>query len=269
MSKKELNFVQKVDQLEESWQQEANEKLKPLMDFLSGKLGYDLYGKHGKRSSLELWQYTKFWLFATQKDLLYDALSECGFDIAKFEYEMLASLILSVTRERENASVVLKTMTVNGIVKELRESDGKFILDTRFGEMTFRKADAYFDYQNETVGRILQKDDLVGGCHEVTEMFWQSAPQTKVMTTVCCKNLLEKYWHSVNLLTDGKVMDLTANLVVDKDDFDILYNVRESLVMSMEVFQELKSEADELDENNILWPLLRVAAHERMKYGRL
>lgn len=269
MSEEELNFVQKVDQLEVSWKQEAEKKLKPLMDFLSDKLGYNLHEEHSKQNSLELWQYTKFWLFATQKDLLYEALAKCGFDITEFEHEMLASLILSVTRERENVGMVLKIMMTNGIVKDLRENDGEFILDTRFGEMTFWKADAYFNYQNEVVGRILQKDNLVGGCHEVTEMFWQSVPQAKVMTMVCCKNLVEKYWHSVNLLADDKVMDLTANLVIGRDSFDALYDVQESLVMSAEVFQELKAEADKLDENNILWPLLRVAAHGRMKYGRL
>lgn len=86
---------------------------------------------------------------------------------------------------------------------------------------------------------------------------------------ICRKNLVENYYHSVVLIPDGKVADLTENLVMGKDDFCRLYDVQEKVVLSHGEYEELRAETRKYDKSKTLYPVLRVASYEWRKNGKL
>lgn len=258
-----------VDELEKEWHEEANQKLAPMMEALCRELERDLFSEMRVKTALELYGKVKFWLLATQTEMLYVNLERFGFDIARFEREMITSLILTITHERENLDLVLETMIRTGIVAEIEERDAEYLLDTKVGKFSFLKANEYFNYRNATVERLLKKEDLKGGCHEVAEELMRDDEKSKALVMICRKNLVEKYWHSVVLANEEMVIDLTAKLVMQQAKFFELYDVREWLEIDKDKLKKEGAETMRYDESGTIWPLLRIASYERRKNGKL
>lgn len=269
MSEQKILLSAYVDKLEDDWREWANARLEPLMSAINQELRRDLYKEMRVDTALELYQKVRFWLFATQEELIYENLKKFGFDISQFEREMMTSLILTITHERENLDLVLEELIRNGVVLEVEERDSKYILETKAGKFSFVKADEYFRYQNAVVERLLKKEDLRGGCHEVAEELMSSSKGMKAITMICQKNLVEKYWHSVVLWNEEMIVDLTANLVMKRAEFFDLYNVQEWMEIDEGKLKEVGVEMMKYDESGTLWALLRIASYERNKNGKL
>lgn len=265
----ELDLSRIVDQKEGEWYEEARDRLRTLINFLNDGLNQNLCELHKTDDDLELFAKLKFWLFGVHKELLYAGLEKFGLSVEKFEQEMIVSTILSVTMELDNLGFILEVMARGGVVDDLIVEGRNFTLKTSAGNFDFSKADEYFDYQNETVEEILRSKDLKGGCHEASEKLFESNSEYRIMTMICRKNLVENYYHSVVLIPDGKVADLTENLVMGKDDFCRLYDVQEKVVLSHGEYEELRAETRKYDKSKTLYPVLRVASYEWRKNGKL
>lgn len=266
---KKIGLAQIADGREAEWFREANEELHPLMEFFEDKIGRNLHEMFKAQGDLELFQAMKFWLFAENRALLNDGLEKFNFSVEQFEQGMLTSTVLSVTKERKNLDFILEVMMRNEIVDDLEVGGRVFTLKTRDRKIDFSKADEYFDYKNRTVEGILNAVDLVGGCHMVAEKMFESNPEYKIMTTICRKNLVENYYHSVVLIPGEKVVDLTENLVIGKEEFCKLYNVQEVVILNHEEYEEMKDETKDLDESKTLYVPLRVAIYEWRKNGKI
>lgn len=257
------------DQKEMEWRLEARERLSPLIDFLSDKMGQNLQDQYGMQDNLKLFQKLKFWLFGTHKDVLYEGMERFGFEVKQLEREMITATILSVTTERDNIDFIMEVMIRSGAVRDLGVDGKDFVLETNNELIIFSKADEYFDYQNKTVEELLRKEDLRGGCHEAAEKLFESNSEYEIMTAICRKNLVENYYHSVVLIPGEKVVDVTENLVIGKEDFDRLYNVQETVILDHEEYEKIKNETEDLDESGTLYVPLRAAVYEWRKNGRI
>lgn len=257
-----------IDEQEKQWLEAADARLKPMMDNIAGELKRDLYKERKTKSALEVYQYYKFWLFATHWEMLERNLESFSFNKEQFQDEVLLSTILSITRERDNVGMVLEIMYRNKFLDDLEELDDKYIIKKQDTEITFQKANVYFKYDS-LIEQVFAREDLVGGCHEVAEILLEQKPNLRIMMMVCEKNLVEKYWHSVALTSGDNVIDLTANLVMPIEDFCKMYNVKEKKILTKAEFENLKRESAQYDESKTLWSALRVTAYERIKHGNL
>ena len=133
------------------------------------------------------------------------------------------------------------------------------------GEIYFETADSFLEGDSETLEFINRLGDkVVDGCHEISFYLIKKHSNFRAITSICTKGLGNKYYHSFALDND-RVIDLTGNLVMPKNTYYLLNNVKELNNINYEEYLEEKDDSIQFDESNTIFPLLRNALYKQYK----
>ncbi|HAN09335.1 MAG TPA: hypothetical protein DCP90_01840 [Clostridiales bacterium] len=259
----EIKLSEYIELSEKSWIIESESNAKKIIDFLNEEMKTDLYVKYNKNNPRELFKSLKVWLLVYYKDLLMSALEHSNIQIETYHKEMLNSLVLVITREKSNVNVIIDALIKGEVIKSVSKADnGNFIIDSHlFGTITFSKASEKFN--EEKIKTFLQKEYIEERCHESALFLIENSKEYHAITSICMKDLGQKYYHSFCIDNSENVIDFTGNLVMPKKYFYNIYSVEELNSVSYEEYLKYKEDSTRYDESKTLMPLLRMAVYRK------
>lgn len=260
-----MKLANYIDENEITWLERNREKLDQFFAYLNGALKTDLYKEYEVEDSVALYQMLGTWLLANDPGLLLEALDSVQISADIFELQTISSVILSVTRNRKNADLLLDLLLHMGMITDFKELDQACyeMPTTMLGTIHFQKASVAL--VDDKIQEILKQEDLIGSCHETTLRLLEQFPKCHAVIAICSKNLNEQYYHSFLINEKEKVIDLTGNLVIDKGAFYQLYQVKEVAVFDYETYLKYAKMSQDSDESHTLMPLLRAAIYQSLK----
>ena len=107
-------------------------------------------------------------------------------------------------------------------------------------------------------------DRIIDGCHEISFHLIEKNSDLRAVTSIGTRGLNAKYYHSF-VLDGERVIDLTGNLVMPKNTYYLLNNVKELNNINYEEYLEEKDDSIQFDESNTIFPLLRNALYKQYK----
>lgn len=138
------------------------------------------------------------------------------------------------------------------------------IITKDFGNIQFIKANENFVNDKATLEFIIKLgDNLQDGCHEISFYIIQKYEIFKAVTAVCMKGLNNNYYHSFILDDVDNVIDFTANLIMPKNQYYLLQEVKELNCINYKEYMEEKGKSIEFDESKTLYDLLRNAIYKQ------
>ena len=126
-------------------------------------------------------------------------------------------------------------------------------------EIYFEASDKYYQ---EDINKF--EDRIIDSCHEVSLYMIKKYKEYTAVTSICTKELNKKFYHSF-ILNNNTIIDLTANLIMDKDTYYELNKVQELNKLNYQEYLNEKDKSIEFDKNNELFELLRMALFKQNK----
>lgn len=249
---------------EKKWRAAEHTNIQRLMSYLEGRIDVDLYDMAKTTDKIEAFRRLEGWMLNFYPAELLDGLDHIGFDYQEYQKKLICSLILAVTRGRANMSMLRDILKSRGIITGIldRGRSEYEIISESFGNIPFRKADGIIDRETQKYLEMLG-EQVVDGCHEISLFMIKNNPGLKAVTSVCRKGLGCNYYHSFVLDTEDNVIDLTANLVMPKEQYYLLYQVNELNVADYEKCLAEEKTSLKYDESKTLYALLRNATYRQ------
>lgn len=248
------------------WNKTEDEKVEKLIKYVNDNIDDDLYKIAKTSNSTEVFSKLKVWLFKFYKEQLLNGLKYVGADYERFKRGLIYSLILGVTRNRFNTDLLYNILkSANIIEKMVAYEDGTYeIITSDFGNIQFIKADENFINDKETIDFINKLgNNIQDGCHEISFYLIQKYEIFKAVTSVCMKGLDNNYYHSFVLDDADNVIDFTANVIMPKNQYYLLQEVKELNCINYKEYMEEKEKSIEFDESKTLYNLLRNAVYKQ------
>ena len=253
-----------INNNEERWKKDNLSLMDSLIQLLESKIGINLYEKSKVRNSSSTYNLLKVWLLVFYKEELYLTLQELNINKKAFIKNLITSLILTLTREKSNINIILKALIdANIIISYNYEASGNFVIESNdFGTLFFKKASEFFN--DSSILEYMKKNNIESDCHESAMYLLKKYKHYTAVTAICVKSLNNNYYHSFCLDKENNVIDLTANLIMGKDLYYLLYEVKELSIVNWDEYRKIKNQSKEWDESGTLMPLLRIAAHKEL-----
>lgn len=253
-------------QNEKKWNDLGAKNVQKFIEFINERINVDLYEMADSKDCEVIFRNLNVWLFNFYYDEFLEALNYINYDYLKYKRNLISSFILSVTRNRENIDVLYNVLVTKGVIDEIFVlEDGKYVIITKdFGEIQFYKANEKFKWDRK-VKKYLKRlgDNIIDGCHEIAFFLIKTYPEFKAVTSICNKALDCKYYHSFVVDGSNSIIDLTANLIMRKEDYYLLYEVVELNMVDYSMYLEEESSSIEFDESKTLFSLLRCALYKQ------
>ena len=260
-----MRLSEYCDENENRWINVERKNADKLITYLNGKVDVNLYEVAKTDDNLEVYNRLKVWLLNYYKEDLMEGLKNTGIPYEDFQRRLIYSLALSVTRNSPNIDVLIHTFKKNNIIKDVViDDEGNYkILTENFGDISFSKADKYFEDDKETLDYINNYGaNLKSGCHDISFYLMKKYKGYKAVTSICDSSLDKKYYHSF-IVNGDEVIDGTSNMVMKKDDYYKLNNVKELSVLDYSEYLNKKDESVVYDESKTLFELLRIGAYNQ------
>lgn len=261
-----MNLSEYCDNKETLWNKIERNKVKKLIEYINENIDENLYTFANTNDSMEVFNKLKLWLFNFYKEQLLNGLKYVGVDYEKFKKGLIYSLILGVTRNRDNNNLIYNILKSSNIIEDIKVYDDETyeIITNDFGNIQFMKAKANFVYDKETLDFVNKLgDNIKDACHEVSFYLIQRYEMFKAVTSICKRGLDNNYYHSFVLDDENNVIDLTANLIMPKEQYYILQEVNELNCINYNEYLEEKDNSIKFDESKTLYPLLRNALYNQ------
>lgn len=263
---KNIKLSQYVDEQEVKWALAGEDICKQLIDKLNIKLGLDLYKQHNISNPKELFNSIKIWLLSNNQKELVCALKEMGIKAESFYLEIIESFILTITREKDSMYFIRDVLIRSGIITSVSmDENNTFTIESPYVEEPIKFKKATQTFKDKDIQEFIQKKDIKSGCHESALFLIKKYNDFTAVTAVCTKNLGQPYYHSFALDNIGNVVDLTGNLVISKDIYYMLNDVKVISKLTFENYIKVNDESKSYDESSTLMDLLRIAIYNKMK----
>lgn len=249
---------------EKKWNDAEAANIHKLLSYLEKHVNVDLCGMAKPDDELEIFRRLEGWLFNFYPNEFRDGLARIGYSYHEYQKKLIYNLILAVTRNRPNVNILCDMLTSRGVIDGMFGSgeDEYKIVTTDFGEICFGKAEKAIDHELEEYLETLG-ERVVDGCHEVSFFLIKKDLGLRAVTGICIKGLGCKYYHSFVIDEGANVIDLTANLIMPKEQYYLLNDVQELNVVNYDEYLREESASKELDESKTLYDLLRNALYRQ------
>jgi len=250
---------------ENKWEEDEIILLDKLIKYLNSIIEKDLYEFANTKDSVEVYNILNGWLFNFYKKEFIKGLNYVEIDFNTYAKSLLFGFILSVTNNRSNEAIIYNLLKSSNIIEEVYEIDEETyeIVTNDFGSIIFAKADSMISKDEETLNFINKLgENKKDGCHEITEFLIKQYPDFKAVTSICQKGLNKKYYHSFAIDKEN-IIDLTNNLIMDKNSYYLLQNVEQLNIVDYKEYLEENNKTIKYDESKTLYNLLRNALYNK------
>ena len=128
----------------------------------------------------------------------------------------------------------------------------------------FISAEGSFIEDEDTLDYIKKLgNNIQDSCHEISFYLIKKYDIFKAVTSVCKNGIDNSYYHSFVLDDENNVIDITANLIMPKDQYYLLQEVEELNCVNYKSYIEEESTTIKFDESNTLFDLLRNALYKQ------
>ena len=268
-----MNLSNYCDEQEREWKLEEKATTEKLINYLSALIGKDLYQfekdfNHADKTSdsIQVFNKLKLWLLNCHQKELLEGLQYVGIDELDFNKKMIFDLATLFTKDAFNKDFVCTILKNTDIIEDVLSYDnGSYVIITNeFGNIKFIKADEVFANDKDTLRFIDNLGDKVAdGCHEISFYLIKAYDSLKATTSVCKKGLNDHYYHSYILDNDNNVIDFTQNLIMPKDQYEMLQGAQELNCITYQEYLEEEKESKQFDESGTLFGLLRNALYKQ------
>ena len=111
-----MNLSKYCDNKENLWNEIEGNKVKKLIEYINQNIDEDLYKIANTNDSMEVFNKLKLWLFNFYKEQLLNGLKYVGVDYERFKKGLIYSLILGVTRNRDNNNLIYNILKSSNII---------------------------------------------------------------------------------------------------------------------------------------------------------
>ncbi|MDD3187521.1 MAG: hypothetical protein PHD02_03510 [Bacilli bacterium] len=255
-----IDLSQMIDTNEASWKR-ADEKLcDEFFDVLKSINNIDFHKEYRIKNSAKLFRYLRTLLINYYLSDMIKAFNIIGVSEIEYYKKITYVAMITITRNNPNAERFINLLINKKIINSFQlTEDGFYIIDSPFfGKIEFAKiSDSLL---GKEVEGLLNRKDLIGGCHEVTLELLRRKKSMIAITALSNMSINEKFYHSF-LLDDNNVIDLTANIIVPINNYYELNSIEEISRVSSEDNLRLGLE---YDKSKTLFPLLRIAAFKQI-----
>jgi len=135
----------------------------------------------------------------------------------------------------------------------LYNGENKFtIISSEYGSFTFSPATEQ-ETNNKKIKNFIERYSNSYFSHDRAKRLMLLNNNYTAITSVCDEIFGRKYYHSYILDTkNNKVIDLTNNIIMEKESYDLLFRPQELSQINLETFKEKRKEANKwAKENNV------------------
>lgn len=262
----EIKLSKIISDMEEDFYEYAIEAYDDLALRIKDKLGLDVYEAALTDNSMDAINKSLWVVLDKIKEPFYSVLEETDFKIVDMEFNYILSFILSISRKRENIEFIKELLIKEGIIDSYEEKNGNITISSKYGTLLFRRAQD--EYKDEDLDKYLNNISIEDSCHEIAEYLLSKYDNYKAVTAIAVKNICEEYFHSF-ILDEGTVIDISNNIIMDKETYYELFMIEELNVVNYKEFLEQSKECSKYDESKTLYPLLRNAIYKKYKEENL
>lgn len=235
-----------------------------LIKYLEQHIDVNLFKMANSKNELEVFKKLNGWLFNFYYEEFLNGLAYIEYDYQKYKKILIYSFILSVTRDSPNTSILYDVLISKKIIDQMLvyEYDAYEIITKDFGSIKFQKADKSNDNETKKYLKSLG-NQVIDGCHEISFFLIRKDADLRAVTSICSKGLNCNCYHSFVLNSSNDVIDLTANLIMPKEQYYLLQDVKELNVVNYEEYLLEEKNSKEFDESKTLFGLLRNALYKQ------
>lgn len=261
-----MKLSEYCDKNEKQWNEAEQKNVEKLIKYINNIIEDDLFKIANTNDCVEVWNQLKVWLFKFYNKQLLEGLNYVGADINRFKKGLIYSLILGITRNKSNVNLLYDILKDSEIIeKVVVYDDGTHeIISKDFGVIQFISAEGSFIEDEDTLDYIKKLgNNIQDSCHEISFYLIKKYDIFKAVTSVCKKGIDNSYYHSFVLDDENNVIDITANLIMPKDQYYLLQEVEELNCVNYKSYIEEESTTIKFDESNTLFDLLRNALYKQ------
>ena len=258
-----MNLSEYCDNQEQLWNSINKETTVEFIKYLNDHIDKDLYEFAKTNNEEEIFSKLQVWMFNFYNKEFIDALNHVNVDYLDYKKHLIYSFIISVTKGRKNIDALYQVLTSKGVIDKMLvyEDETYEIISSDFGSIKFTKADKLINKETSDYLDSLGSN-VKDGCHEISFYMIKNNPKLSAVTGISKKSLNSSYYHSF-IIENGKVMDLTTNLVMDMDLYYSLNEVEELNIANYEEYQITEQESLSSDESHTMYGLLRNALYKQ------
>lgn len=254
------------DEKERQWDKEEQEKTDKLIRYINQHIDKNVYEIAKTNNSTEIFKKLNLWLFHFYPKEFLDALKHIDFDYRRYQKSLIYSFILGIMRNKSNTDLFYDVIKNANIVKQITvDKDNNYrIITNDFGNIQFIKAEEKLKNDIETMQYIEKLgENMKDGCHEISFYLIKKYTDFKAVTGICKKGLGKKYYHSFVIDDMNHVIDLTANLIMPREIYELLQDVDELNCIDYHQYLEEANASIQFDKSKTLYELLRNALYKQ------
>lgn len=145
------------------------------------------------------------------------------------------------------------------------DGEGQFkIISPQYGIINFTLAS--YEFKNDSyLSNYIQNNRLIGRCHNHTIFLRAIFPAYHAITSLCPAYFGGKYHHSYTYDSNtNSIIDLCSNAIINKDDYDFIYEPDEiSVVLNSNITAELKETKRKSNQPDERFALLKIALYKQ------
>ena len=254
-----MKLSEYCDKKEKIWYEIEESYVQKFIDYLSKNIEEDLFRIANTNDSMEVFDRLKLWIFNFYNKEFLDGLKFIDTNYNDIKKRFIYSFILTFTRNNRNAELMYDVLKSFGIIENLLVYDDYYELITNdFGNIKFMKAEDSFADDMDTIEYIHKMGDKIkDGCHDVSFYLIKKYDIFRAITAICTKGLNEKYYHSFVIDDEDYVIDFTGNLIMPKEQYYLLQDVKELNSVNYKEYLDEKDDIEKFDESGTLYELLR------------
>lgn len=261
-----MKLSEYCDKTEAFWNKNEYEKTESLIKYICNNINDDLYKIANTKSSKEVFNKLKLWIFKFYKKELVDGFKYVGIDYQGFKKRLIYSLVLGITKNKSNLELIYDILKSADIIEKMIIYDDETyeIITKDFGKINFIKAEKNFINDEETLDFVNKLgDNIKDGCHEISFYLIKKYEMFKAITAICKKGLDSSYYHSFVLDDKNNVIDFTTNVIMPKEQYYLLNEAKELNCVNYIKVVEENEKSKEFDESKTLYDLLRNAVYKQ------
>lgn len=255
-------------ELEDSFSKEFEDKCEVVVNYLKDKIKDETFEESLEDSSVcDVYTNMNGYIYNFYEKELLEAFKKVNYDIEKYKLSYLDGFILSKIRNSDNVYFLYNFLQSKNIIDEVYEfEDGSTEIHSKdFGVITFFGARDQFLDEKKFIKKLYKYgDDIIELCHAVTfDALEYFKDDFKAVTGILTRSLDEKYIHSFILDPNGYVLDFANDIIMDKDTYYLINDVKELNVVNYDECIEQEKESIKYDSSKTLYTLLRNALYKK------
>ncbi len=248
-----------VDELEDISDTRDEEKYTTILNLIEERLGNTI--RDEGLSEYENFDRTLQIAVVSYEDYptYLEVFDECAYDNGFNPNTYIDYAIKKITEDRTNYKAFINGLLKSEIIQECNYVDGIYSIVCGSVDVEFRKASEYYK-GNEVISEYIGRSFRKGGCHE-NALFLLNQLKKGEAVTVKMKDIVGEYFYHSYYRCDGIVTDLNNNVVMDEEDYNLIYS---PLILSVVKIDEYDDRLKEVNANtkHSLIGLLAIAIYQ-------